>query len=116
MVIPCQCLCVLLCTLPLIRSLHNLAQWSQVWYVDDAFVCGCLNNIHEQFSQSCSKGPAFGYYPEPSKSFLLVNDRYWSEAEKMFGTLGNQIVAGHHLLGGYLGDHTGCVQYTSDKV
>ena len=102
--------------LPLIRSLHNPTQWTQVWYADDASVCGCLNDIHEWFSQLCSKGPAFGYYPEPSKSYLLVNDRHRIEAERLFGALGVQIVAGHRFLGGYLGDHAGCEHCVSDKV
>ena len=66
---------------------------------NDASVCGCLNNIHKWFSQLCSKGPAFGYHPEPSKSYLLVNDRHQFEAERLFGALGTQIVAGHQFLG-----------------
>ena len=41
---------------------------------------------------ACSKGPAFDYYPEPSKSFLPVNDRHRSEAEKLLGALGVRIV------------------------
>ena len=75
-----------------------------------------MNDIHKWFSRLCSKGPAFGYYPEPSKSYLLVNDRHQSEADRLFGALGVQIVAGHHFLGGYLGDHAVCEQYISDKV
>ena len=72
--------------------------------------------VHEWFSQLCSKGPAFGYYPEPSKSYLLVNDRHRIEAERLFAALGVQIVAGHRFLGGYLDDHAGCEHYVSDKV
>ena len=34
-------------TLPLVCSLHNPAQWTQVWYADDATVCSYLNVIHE---------------------------------------------------------------------
>ena len=34
-------------TLPLVCSLHNPAQWIQVWYADDATVCGYLNDIRE---------------------------------------------------------------------
>ena len=40
---------------------------------------------------------------------MLVNDRHRSEAERLFGALGFRIVAGHHFLGGYLGDQAGCV-------
>ena len=86
---------------------------SQVCYADDASVCGHLNDIREWV---LSKVPAFGYHPEPSKSFLLVNDRHWSEAERLFGAFGVRIVAGHHFLGGYLGDRAGCVQCVSDKI
>ena len=64
---------------------------------DDASVCGCLNDFHEWFSQLCSKGPAFGYYHEPSKSYLLINDRHRCEAERLFGALGVQIVAGYRF-------------------
>ena len=74
-------------TLPLIHFLHNLAQWTQVWYADDASVCGHLNDIHEWFSQLYSKGPAVDYHPEPSKSYLLVNDSHRFEAERLFGAL-----------------------------
>ena len=42
-------------TLPLIHSLHNPAQWTQVCFADDASVSECLNDIHEWFSQLCSK-------------------------------------------------------------
>ena len=50
-------------TLPLIYSLRNPAQWTQIWYADDASVCGYLKNIHEWFSELCSRGPDFGYFP-----------------------------------------------------
>ena len=100
-------------TLPLIYSLHNPAQWTQIWYADDASVCGNMKNIHEWFSELCSQGPHFGYFPKLSKSFLLVSDRFRPDAKRSFGTLGVRIVAGHHFLGGYLGDHSRWVQYVS---
>ena len=70
--IPCHCLCMLFRTLPLILSLHNPAKWTQVCYINDASACRCLDDIHEWFYQLCSKGPAFGYHPEPSKSFCFL--------------------------------------------
>ena len=41
-------------------------------YVDDVSVGGHLNGIYEWSSKLCSKGPASGYYPEPSKSLCLL--------------------------------------------
>ena len=100
-------------TLPLIYSLRNPAQWTQIWYADDASVCGYLKNIHEWFSELCSRGPDFGYFPELSKCFLLVNNEFRPDAKRSFGTLGVRIVTGHHFLGGFLGDHSRWIQYVS---
>ena len=78
-------------TLPLIHSLHNLAQSTQVWYVYamDASVCGNLNDIHEWLSQLCSRCPTFGYYPEPFKSFcLLMTDIALKLQIMLFGAFG----------------------------
>ena len=36
--------------------------------------------------------------------------------QQLFGDLGVQIVPGHRFLGGYLGDHSGRMQYVSEKV
>ena len=82
-------------TLPLICFLHNQAQWTQVWYPDDASVCGHLNDIHQWFSQLCFKGPVFGYHPAPAKSYLLASDRHWFEVERLFSVLDVWIVADH---------------------
>ena len=61
-------------TLPLIYSLCDPSCWTQIWYGDDASAGGSLKNIHEWFSLLCSRGPAFGYFPEPSKSYVVVSD------------------------------------------
>ena len=52
-------------TLTLIHSLHNPAQWTQIWYAGDASVCGHFT------------------------------DRFRPDAERLFGTLGVWIVTGH---------------------
>jgi len=60
-------------TLPLIQSLHNPTHWTQLWYADDASAGGSLSDLQEWFSLLCSRGPAFGYFPEPTKSFVVVS-------------------------------------------
>ena len=91
-------------TLPLIRSLHNPSHWTQVWYADDASAGGSLHDIRDWFSLLCSRGPAFGYFPEPSKSFVVVGEHCRSEAEALFQGLGVHVVTGHRYLGGFIGD------------
>ena len=72
-------------TLPLIRSLHNPSHWTQVWYADDASARGSLRDIRDWFSLLCSRGPAFVYFPEPSKSFVVVGEHCRSEAGSFSG-------------------------------
>ena len=66
----------------LIHSLCNLVQWTRIWYADDASVCGHLKHIYEWFSELCSWGPDVDYFPESSISFLLISDRFRSDAER----------------------------------
>ena len=64
----------------------------------------------------CLYGPAFGCYPEPTKSFILVNERWRGEANTVFGDLGVQVVTGHKFLGGFIGSHSEREEYVVSKV
>jgi len=64
-------------TLPLIRSLHNPGHWTQLWYAEDTSAGGTLLELCDWFNLLRSHGPAFGYYPEPTKNFIVV-DECWS--------------------------------------
>ena len=61
--------------LPLIWLLHNSKCWTQLWYADDASAGGTLSQLHDWFNLLHLHGPTFGYYPEPTKSFIFVNER-----------------------------------------
>ena len=50
------------------------------------------------------EGPAFGYFPEPSKSFLVVDKQYAEEAHHIIGKYSITIVEGKRFLGGFIGD------------
>ena len=49
-------------------------------------------------------GPTRGYYPEPTKSILVVAPGNAARAEEHFWGIGNRVVTGHRYLGGYIGD------------
>ena len=67
-------------TLPLIHSLNDPGRWTQLWYADDASTSGTLPELRNWFNQLCSSyGPSFGYYPEPTKSFVVINERWKSD-------------------------------------
>jgi hypothetical protein len=44
----------------------------QTWYADDAGAGGKFNAI-KQFAKLQEIGPHYGYYPEPTKSILLIS-------------------------------------------
>ena len=58
--------------LPLIHSLEDTCKWTQLWYADDASAGGMLSDLPDWFTLLCSKGPSFGYTPQPTKCFVVV--------------------------------------------
>ena len=52
--------------LPLIQSVQSPQRWTQVWYADDASAGGLLEELRDWFKLLCSRGPEFGYTPQPS--------------------------------------------------
>ena len=63
-----------LSVLPLIRSLKNTERWIQAWYADDANCGGFLRNVLTWFKRLMQDGPAFGYFPEPTKTYIGVDE------------------------------------------
>ena len=50
------------------------------------------------------RGPARGYYPEPTKSILVVAERNVPRANEYFHEMGIQVVTGSRYLGGFVGE------------
>ena len=103
-------------TLPLIHSLHDPGWWTQLWYADDASAGGTLAELHNWFNLLCSHGPSYGYHPQPTKSFVVINDRWKNEAAAIFGDLGIQVVIGHRFFGGFIGSYSERDEYIMSKV
>ena len=87
-----------------------------MWYADDASASGTLSELRNWFDLLCSCGPSFGYHPEPTKSFVAVNEWWRNEAVIIFLDLGIQVVTGHRFLGGFLGSHSERDEYVMSKV
>ena len=76
-------------SVPLINSLNDpVGMRKQVWYADDASACADFSSLREWFEQLKANGPKYGYFPKPSKSFLVVDENWSSEAKKNFDDLG----------------------------
>ena len=66
--------------LSLIHLLKNPKRWTQNWYADDSACVATLPSLHAWFSQLLSRGPAFGYLPQPAKTVLVVGPTYVNQA------------------------------------
>ena len=102
-------------TLPLIRSLKN-PDWTQVWYADDASACGELTSICRWFDLLLQRGPSYGYFPNPSKSCVVVHPAFVASAKQVFDLLGVPVVISHRFLGGFLGDVQARHSFVQGKV
>ena len=65
---------------------------------------GGVANIMEHLRDLQARGPAWVYYPEPTKSILAVAPGNVAQAEEHFRGLGIKVVTGHRYLGVYIGD------------
>ena len=61
-------------------------------------------------------GPAWGYYPEPTKSILVVAPGNVARAEEHFRRLGMRVLTGHRYLGDSLGDAAAIREWLEKKV
>ena len=43
-----------------------------MWYADDAAAGGNLKPLHKFWDTLVQHGPAYGYFPKPSKTFVIV--------------------------------------------
>ena len=89
----------------------------QVWYADDATACGSLSELHLWWDKLLQFGPDFGYFPNPSKTCLVVKEVFYDAAVKMFQGSGISItVDGKRHLGGALGSPSFVTSFVKEKV
>ena len=62
------------------------------------------------------KGPAQGYFTEPTKSILVVAERNVPRAKEYFRGMGIKIVTGSQYLGGFVGERETESQWVRTKV
>ena len=90
--------CMGLAVIPLIKKLANEAK--QVWYADDATGGGKLQQLRKWWDKLNEVEHAFGYFPNVTKTWLVVKETELAAAQELFHGSGMQITAdGHRLLG-----------------
>lgn len=91
--------------LPLIRQLKaEFPDVEQPWYADDAGAGGTFTSIRAHFKRLQELGPKFGYFPNPSKSIIVVPAHSLARAKAAFADLGFTVKTGSRYLGGFLGE------------
>ena len=74
-----------LAVVPLIRKLHpSVLNSSQVWFADDATP---VSKLLECWQHLVFAGPAFRYFPNSSKPFLIVKPEYLLQVESLFANI-----------------------------
>ena len=103
--------------LPLTRYLKmKIRELLHLWYADDAAAGGKFDYIMNYYNLLCAEGPGRGYFPEPTKSILVVKPQSVERATALFQHLGFKIVTGTRYLGGHIGDEAACTDWVESKV
>ena len=100
---------------PFIRSLEE-DEIKQVWFADAA-AGGGLAGLRRWWDLIVEKGPAYGYYPNPTKSCLVAKEENIEMAKKVFQGTGISVTEeGKRHLGAAIGTQAFVENYIERKV
>ena len=86
-------------------------------YADDIAAGGTLENLLEWWKAICELGPLFGYYPEESKSWLVVKSNFKKQANIIFKDTQIKITCdGKKHLGAAVGSELFKEEYVTEKI
>ncbi|KAL3795565.1 hypothetical protein ACHAWO_009861 [Cyclotella atomus] len=100
------------------RMLEAVPGALQPWFADDSAVAGTSEQCADCLDFLCQEGPAYGYFPEPEKSWHISKQSDEAEAKVAFAVHGLdvQFTRGHRYLGGFLGSADGKHEWLEEKV
>ena len=103
--------------LALIKPEEQPELMKQVAYADDLAGGSKLEKLREWWDRTNQYGPAFGYHPKPSKSWLIVKPGLMQRAKEIFAGTGIQITEdGQKYLGGFVGTVEAVNKYVDGLV
>ena len=104
-----------LATIPIIRKLDGICE--QIWYTDDSAAIGTVAQLHAWWTKLAEVGPAFGYFPNPAKTWLVTKQDHFNLVTDTFRRSGvNVTPEGRPYLGAVIGTHEYIEKYVSSKV
>ena len=105
---------------PLIDNLGETVdheKCKQSWYADDSSAGGQLTDMKTWWDQLCAMGPKYGYFPQASKTILIVKESFEAKAKAIFGKSGIKIsTRGERHMGEVVGSERFKDEYVSNKV
>jgi hypothetical protein len=103
---------------PLLNKLKEDSIGSkQIAYADDLSSGGTIRGLREWWDRVVTEGPKYGYYPEPTKTWLIVKEAEHDDAVRIFqGTNVKITMAGKRHLGAPLGSLEFRKEYCSELV
>ena len=91
--------------------------YKQVWFADDGTGAGNLKELRKWWDKLVEKGPAYGYFPNASKTWLIVKDEKLDEAKRIFKGTGVKFTSeGKRHLGATIGSQTFKESYLQKKI
>ena len=87
----------------------------EVFYADDGAAGGKLDAVSHFWRYLQEDGPKYGYFVNPSKSYLIVKPGVRKEAEELFPNV-NITTEGHRYLGSFIGTEEGTKKFVQDQV
>ena len=103
---------------PLIKRLKKQApKASQLWFADDSSAAGRLRALKVWWQHLTILGPEFGYFPNASKTTMVVKEEFFDQAKYLFEETGIKITTdGHKILGAACGKRSFVDEYVADKI
>ena len=89
----------------------------QIWYADDASATGRISDLKVWWDKLIALGPSFGYYVNPSKTWLITKEGLVTAASELFGnTHVNITTKGRPVLGSPVGTADYISSYAHQKA
>ncbi|XP_066921132.1 uncharacterized protein [Clytia hemisphaerica] len=96
-----------------IADKHN----KMVGFADDITAAGDIQSLKQWWDLLLEIGPAYGYFPQPSKSWLIVKETKLTEATEVFAGTQIQIsTEGERHLGAVIGTDENKRNYINEKI
>ena len=104
-----------LATIPIIRKLDSICE--QIWFADDSAAIGKIAQLHAWWTKLIKVGPAFGYLPNPAKTWIVGKQDHLNLATDTFRGSGVNVTSeGRPYLGAAIGTSEYLEKYVSAKV